>query len=199
MSKTTFSPRHNPRSGPWTAEISAPTSASPPIRPDSDPRTLLPIPASTKACAGARNSASGSAVKPTHPNPVRPRPGHPGPVVQTVAVVGYAAAAGLAGGLLIAIAAFAPSFAMVIADGPRFDSLRAKSSVQAFPTCAGPAVIGAVAGSALPLGLSRPPLASRRPGRCRADPVRGRARSRPRSPRRGRAGRGGSGLGRPFG
>ncbi|MFF0428172.1 chromate transporter [Streptomyces sp. NPDC004520] len=77
----------------------------------------------------------------------------PGAVVQTVAVVGYAAA-GLTGGLLAAAAAFAPSFAMVIAGGPRFDSLRANASVQAFPTGAGPAVIGAIAGSALPLGLA---------------------------------------------
>ncbi|WP_037674429.1 chromate transporter, partial [Streptomyces globisporus] len=82
-------------------------------------------------------------------DPVRPRSGRPGPAVQTVAVVGYAAA-GLAGGLRVAIAAFAPTFAMVIVDGPRFDSLRAESSVQAFLTGAGPAVIGAVAGSALP-------------------------------------------------
>lgn len=43
---------------------------------------------------------------------------------------------------------------MVIVGGPRFDSLRANSSVQAFLTGAGPAVIGAIAGSALPLGLA---------------------------------------------
>ena len=37
----------------------------------------------------------------------------PGPVVQTVAVVGYAAA-GLGGGLLAALIAFSPSFAFVL-------------------------------------------------------------------------------------
>ena len=40
----------------------------------------------------------------------------PGPVVQTVAVVGYAAA-GLGGGLLAALIAFAPSFVFVIVGG----------------------------------------------------------------------------------
>ncbi|MGD0407771.1 MAG: chromate efflux transporter [Candidatus Limnocylindrales bacterium] len=77
----------------------------------------------------------------------------PGPVVQTVAVVGYAAG-GVAGGLLAAFVAFAPSFLFVLFGGPRFDQLRANSSVQSFLTGAGPAVIGAIAGSAIPLGLS---------------------------------------------
>ena len=43
----------------------------------------------------------------------------PGPVVQTVAVVGYAAA-GLAGGLLAAAVAFAPSFAFVLLGASHF-------------------------------------------------------------------------------
>jgi chromate transporter len=77
----------------------------------------------------------------------------PGPVVQTVAVVGYAAG-GLAGGLLAAFVVFAPSFIFVLAGGPRFDALRAETSVQSFLTGAGPAVVGAIAGSAIPLGLS---------------------------------------------
>ena len=46
----------------------------------------------------------------------------PGPVVQTVAVVGYAAG-GLGGGLLAAVIAFAPSFCFVIAGAPHFDRL----------------------------------------------------------------------------
>jgi chromate transporter len=81
----------------------------------------------------------------------------PGPVVHTVAVVGYAAA-GLGGGLLAALIAFAPSFVFVIFGAPRFDRLRANSDVQAFLTGAGPAVIGAIAGSAFPLAraLSQP-------------------------------------------
>jgi chromate transporter len=77
----------------------------------------------------------------------------PGPVVQTVAVVGYAAA-GIGGGLLAAVVAFAPSFAFVIIGGPRFDRIRANQKVQAFFTGAGPAVIGAIAGSAIPLALA---------------------------------------------
>lgn len=77
----------------------------------------------------------------------------PGPVVQTVAVVGYAAA-GVAGGLLAAAVAFAPSFLFVILGGSHFDRLRANPAVQAFLTGAGPAVIGAIAGSAIPLTLA---------------------------------------------
>ena len=74
----------------------------------------------------------------------------PGPVVLTVAVVGYAAA-GLRGGLLATLVAFAPSFVFVIAGGPRFGKLRASSRVQSFLTGAGPAAIGAIAGAAIPL------------------------------------------------
>jgi chromate transporter len=77
----------------------------------------------------------------------------PGPVVQTVAVVGYAAA-GVAGGLLASAVAFAPSFAFVLGGARYFGRLRANAGVQAFLTGAGPASIGAIAGAALPLGLS---------------------------------------------
>jgi chromate transporter len=79
----------------------------------------------------------------------------PGPVVQTVAVavVGYAAG-GVGGGLLAALVAFAPSFAFVIAGAPHFGRIRANRSVESFLTGAGPAVIGAIAGSAVPLGRS---------------------------------------------
>jgi chromate transporter len=75
----------------------------------------------------------------------------PGPVVQTVAVVGYAAS-GLAGGLLAALVAFAPSFIFVMAGAPNLDRLRSSVSIQAFLLGAGAAVIGAIAGSAIPLG-----------------------------------------------
>ena len=75
----------------------------------------------------------------------------PGPVVQTVAVVGYAAG-GLGGGLLAALIAFAPSFVFIIVGAPHFDRLRADTRIQAFLTGAGAAVIGAIAGSAIPLG-----------------------------------------------
>ena len=77
----------------------------------------------------------------------------PGPVTHTVAVVGYAAG-GLAGGLLAAAVAFAPSFVMVLVGARRFDVLRRSARVQAFLTGAGPAVIGAIAGSAWPLAES---------------------------------------------
>ncbi|MFC8719596.1 chromate efflux transporter [Kitasatospora sp. NPDC057198] len=77
----------------------------------------------------------------------------PGPVVQTVAVVGYAAA-GLLGGLLAPAVAFAPSFLFVLFGAAHFDRLRANTAVQDFLTGAGPAVIGAIAGSALPLALA---------------------------------------------
>jgi len=77
----------------------------------------------------------------------------PGPVVQTVAVVGYAAA-GLAGGLLASAVAFTPSFAFVLGGARYFGRLRANANVQAFLTGAGPAAIGAIAGAAVPLGLS---------------------------------------------
>jgi len=77
----------------------------------------------------------------------------PGPVVQTVAVVGYAAA-GVGGGLLAAVIAFAPSFFFVFLGGSRFDTIRRNESIRSFFAGAGPAVIGAIAGSAIPLGLS---------------------------------------------
>jgi chromate transporter len=76
----------------------------------------------------------------------------PGPVVQTVAAVGYAAA-GVGGALLASLVAFTPSFALVLAGGSHFDRLRANASAQAFLTAAGPAAIGAIAGATIPLGL----------------------------------------------
>ena len=74
----------------------------------------------------------------------------PGPVVQTVAVVGYAAA-GLGGGLLAAAVAFAPSFLFVLLGGPRFEQIRANQRARAFLDGAGPAAIGAILGSAITL------------------------------------------------
>ena len=74
----------------------------------------------------------------------------PGPVVQTVAVVGYAAA-GLAGGLLASVVAFTPSFSFVLLGANRFDRLRADRRARAFLDGAGPAAIGAILGSAVSL------------------------------------------------
>jgi chromate transporter len=81
----------------------------------------------------------------------------PGPVVQTVAVVGYAAA-GLAGGVLASVVAFAPSFSFVLLGARRFDRLRGDHRARAFLGGAGPAAIGAILGSAVPLtrALDRP-------------------------------------------
>jgi chromate transporter len=74
----------------------------------------------------------------------------PGPVVHTVAVVGYAAA-GVGGALLAAVVAFAPSFSFILIGADRFDRLRRNARVRAFLDGAGPAAIGAILGSAIPL------------------------------------------------
>ena len=74
----------------------------------------------------------------------------PGPVVQTVAVVGYAAA-GLVGGILASVVAFSPSFAFILLGGQRFDLIRKDRRARAFLDGAGPAAIGAIFGSAIPL------------------------------------------------
>jgi chromate transporter len=81
----------------------------------------------------------------------------PGPVVQTVAVVGYAAA-GLVGGVLASVVAFSPSFAFILLGANNFDRLRNSRHVRAFLDGAGPGAIGAILGSAVPLAraLSQP-------------------------------------------
>jgi chromate transporter len=50
------------------------------------------------------------------------------------------------------LVAFAPSFLFIIAGASHFDRLRADARIRAFLTGAGAAVIGAIAGSAVPLG-----------------------------------------------
>jgi chromate transporter len=77
----------------------------------------------------------------------------PGPVVHTVAAVGYAAA-GVSGGLLAAAVAFSPSFAFILIGADRFDRLRADVRARAFLDGAGPAAIGAIAGAAIPLAAA---------------------------------------------
>jgi chromate transporter len=74
----------------------------------------------------------------------------PGPVVQTVAVIGYAAA-GIAGALLAAVVAFAPSFLLILFGGPRFGQIRGNHRARAFLDGAGPAAIVAILGSAITL------------------------------------------------
>jgi chromate transporter len=77
----------------------------------------------------------------------------PGPVVATVAAVGYAAH-GIAGGLLAAVVAFSPSFAFVLLGRGRFERLRTNARAQAFLDGAGPAAIGAILGAAIPLAAA---------------------------------------------
>jgi chromate transporter len=74
----------------------------------------------------------------------------PGPVTHTVAVVGYAAH-GLGGALLASLVAFLPSFSFVLLGGARFERLRTLPAARAFLDGAGPAAIGAILGSAIPL------------------------------------------------
>ncbi|HEX3509460.1 MAG TPA: chromate efflux transporter [Solirubrobacteraceae bacterium] len=74
----------------------------------------------------------------------------PGPVVATVAAVGYAAH-GVAGGIVAALVAFAPSFSFVLIGGGRFERLRSNESARAFLEGAGPAAVGAILGAAIPL------------------------------------------------
>ena len=74
----------------------------------------------------------------------------PGPVVATVAAVGYGAF-GIGGGLLAALVAFLPSFSFILLGGGRFERLRGNPLARAFLAGAGPAAIGAILGSAVPL------------------------------------------------
>jgi chromate transporter len=77
----------------------------------------------------------------------------PGPVVATVAAVGYAAH-GVGGAALGALIAFLPSFAFVLLLGRRFNRLRASPGAQSFLAGAGPAAIGAIIGAAIPLAAA---------------------------------------------
>jgi chromate transporter len=81
----------------------------------------------------------------------------PGPVVLTVAAVGYAAA-GIPGGLLATVVAFTPSFLFILLGARYFQAIRANDRPQAFLDGAGPAAIGAILGSAYLLArtLSQP-------------------------------------------
>ena len=72
----------------------------------------------------------------------------PGPVVQTVSAVGYAAA-GVGGGLLAALVAFSPSFVFVLGGARYFSVLRTSRVAQTFLDGAGPAAIGAILGAAV--------------------------------------------------
>jgi chromate transporter len=77
----------------------------------------------------------------------------PGPVVATIAAVGYGAY-GIPGGLLAAFVAFLPSFSFILLGGGRFERLRANPAARGFLAGAGPAAIGAILGSAIPLAAA---------------------------------------------
>jgi chromate transporter len=77
----------------------------------------------------------------------------PGPVVQTVAVVGYAVG-GVGAGLLAALIAFSPSFLFIMIGADRFHALLGNRDARAFIDGAAPAALGAILGSAVPLALA---------------------------------------------
>jgi chromate transporter len=77
----------------------------------------------------------------------------PGPVVQTVAAVGYAAG-GFPSALLAAFVAFLPSFSFILFGAARFERLLLNERVTAFLAGAAPAAAGAIIGSAIPLAGS---------------------------------------------
>lgn len=77
----------------------------------------------------------------------------PGPVVATVAAVGYAAH-GIAGGVLAAAVAFSPSFSFILLGGQRFERIRGNTGARAFLDGAGPAAIGAILGAAITLAAA---------------------------------------------
>ena len=74
----------------------------------------------------------------------------PGPLVQTVAAVGYAAG-GIGWGLAAATVAFLPSFSFILIGAARFERLLGDRRALAFLGGAAPAAAGAIVGSALPL------------------------------------------------
>jgi chromate transporter len=72
----------------------------------------------------------------------------PGPVVATVAAVGYAAH-GVTGAVIAALVAFTPSFLFVLLGAPQFGRLRGSPGALAFLAGAGSAAIGAILGAAI--------------------------------------------------
>ena len=74
----------------------------------------------------------------------------PGPLVQTVAAVGYAAG-GIPSALLAALVAFLPSFTFILLGAGRFERLLRNEGVLGFLAGAAPAAAGAIIGSAVPL------------------------------------------------
>ena len=77
----------------------------------------------------------------------------PGPVVHAAGGAG-SLQGGTGGTLLAGAVAFAPSFSFILIGARRFDRLRADARVRAFLDGAGPAALGAIVGSAIPLAAA---------------------------------------------
>ncbi|HEX2703965.1 MAG TPA: chromate efflux transporter [Solirubrobacteraceae bacterium] len=77
----------------------------------------------------------------------------PGPVVATVAAVGYAAH-GIEGWLVASVVVFTPSLLFILVGAPRFERLRESENARAFLDGAGPAAIGAIVGAAITLAIA---------------------------------------------
>lgn len=76
----------------------------------------------------------------------------PGPVTNTVAAVGWSAA-GIPGAILGGLFAFAPSVVVIAAAGHHFERIRESRRAQAFLLGSGPAALGAILGSCVPLAM----------------------------------------------
>ena len=77
----------------------------------------------------------------------------PGPVVATVAAVGYAAH-GIEGWLVASLVAFTPSLLFILVGARHFERLRENENARAFLDGAGPAAIGAIVGAAITLAIA---------------------------------------------
>ncbi len=67
---------------------------------------------------------------------------------------GFRPAHGLAGGVLAAVVAFAPSFSFILLGARQFEQLRDNNNARAFLDGAGPAAIGAILGAAITLATA---------------------------------------------
>ncbi len=76
----------------------------------------------------------------------------PGPVTNTVVAVGWSAA-GIPGALLGGLFAFGPSVLVIAAAGHHFERIRESQRAQAFLLGSGPAALGAILGSCVPLAM----------------------------------------------
>lgn len=76
----------------------------------------------------------------------------PGPVTNTVAAVGWSAA-GIPGAAVAGVFAFAPSVLLIGLAGHHFERIRQSARARAFLEGSGPAALGAILGSAVPLAM----------------------------------------------